>query len=70
MKRASAKKSTMMKNTGMRLTKTILDIRQLCANIFRLMEVAHTSIIALSLTPRQNLESCLIIMYNNIDYLV
>jgi hypothetical protein len=48
----------------------ILDIRQPCANIFKLMALVPTSIIVILLIPRLSLENYPIIMYLNIDHLV
>ena len=59
-------RNTTMRNMKMRLTNMILDIRQPCANIFKLMALVPTSIIVILLIPRLSLESYPIIMCLNI----
>ena len=61
-------RNTTMRNMKMRLTNMILDIRQPCANIFKLMALVPTSIIVILLIPRLNLKNYPIIMYLNIDH--
>jgi hypothetical protein len=52
----------MVKNITIKWMRKTSGTRQLCASIYRLMELAHILIIAILLIVNKSLESCLIIM--------
>jgi hypothetical protein len=63
--RITMMRNTTRKNTIMKWTRKILDTRQQCASTCRIVELAHSLIIAISLIARRNSESSLIIMFTH-----